>query len=83
MHNATTVWVVTEEIESGIYASGETYLLLSTHQTEKGADDACVAWREAHEGDSDEEHGFVAEEDGTWCGGCGCSVTVEAVKLLP
>ena len=89
-----TIWLLIEEAETGSFADetgsfadGNTYCVLSAHKTEKGADDARDAWRKSHgepphpfisEGDTDEDEDL---SDENWCD-CESGVTVVSVEVV-
>jgi hypothetical protein len=70
--SALTVYVVVHEVETGTFASGDPYVILSVHEDEAGASEEVAAFRN--------EHRIGADESFCRCHGEG--MTYDAVPLI-
>ncbi len=80
-----TIWLVVEEVESGLNAGGETYCPLKAFQSEADAEAYADSLRlgacdhndgKAHEFEDDDG------EDSSWCACCEVGYAVEAVEFV-
>ncbi len=74
------VHLVIEECQSGSFADGSTYVVLSAHPTEAGAESAVDAWRESH---GEPAHAFDPglEDEDDWCQRCEAGVVIDSAEV--